>query len=148
MRHAFPDPTLEAITASVRSSEQTHGGEIRVAIEADLSLEALWSGMTARQRALQVFAFLGVWDTAARNGVLIYLCLADHAVEIITDRGLLCAGVSDAPWAEICTQLQNDCAAGHYQQGMCTAVISVGQLLRTHYPQRDHNEQADRPVVL
>lgn len=147
LRRAFSEATLQAITDCVARSEQQHGGEIRVAIEAELSTQALWRGRTSRARALEVFAALGVWDTDARNGVLIYTCLADRVVEIVADRGLQ-SRVSDAQWADICGQLQRDFAAGKYQQGMCDAVAAVGRLLAQHYPAVDRNEQSDRPVLL
>lgn len=147
LRRAFPAAVLQAITDSVRASEQRHGGEIRVAIEAELSTGELLRGLTPRERALQVFASLGVWDTQARNGVLIYVCLADRDVEIIADRGLH-AKVTGAQWEAVCAQLQTDCAAGKYQQGMCNAVTAVGQLIGVHYPVVDRNEQPDRPILL
>ena len=147
MRRAFPEHALQAITDSVRASEQRHGGEIRVVIEAELSLLSLWRGQSPRERALQLFASLGVWDTQLRNGVLIYLCLADRVVEIVADRGLQ-SKVTDAQWADLCVQLQADCASGNYQQGMCGAVQVVGELIGTHYPVADRNEQPDRPVLL
>jgi uncharacterized membrane protein len=147
LRRAFPLEALQAITESVRASEQQHGGEIRVAIEADLSARRLWQHQTPRVRALEVFASLGVWDTQARNGVLIYLCLADRDVEIVADRGLH-TKVSDAEWAEVCAQLQADCAAHRFQQGVSNAVMHVGRLLGVHYPVADRNEQSDHPVML
>lgn len=146
-RRAFPEAALQAITESVRASERLHGGEIRVAIEAELPLRALLRGQSSRTRALEVFAALGVWDTAARNGVLIYLCLADRDVEIVADRGLQVA-ISQVEWAEICARLQQDCAAGRYSQGMCAAVAAVGGLIGRNYPVADHDEQPDRPVLL
>jgi uncharacterized membrane protein len=147
LQRAFPEQALAAITASVRTSEQRHGGEIRVAIEADLSVSRLLRRQTSRARALEVFAKLGVWDTQARNGVLIYLCLADRVVEIIADRGLH-TKVSDDEWAVVCAQLQTACSSGKYQQGMCDAVIAVGPLLAMHFPISDRNEQSDHPVLL
>jgi len=147
LRRAFPESALQAITAGVKASEQTHGGEIRVAIEADLSAASLWQGQTPRARAMEVFASLGVWDTQARNGVLIYLCLADRDVEIVADRGLQ-TKVGDDEWQAVCAQLQAACAAGEYEQGMCAAVAAIGQLLARHYPAIDRNELPDRPAVL
>jgi uncharacterized membrane protein len=147
LRRAFPLQALQAITECVRASEQRHGGEIRVAIEAEVSAANLLRNQTPRARALEVFAALGVWDTQMRNGVLIYLCLADRDVEIIADRGLY-SKVSDAQWAAVCAQLQADCAAANYQQGMCNAVTAVGQLIGEHYPVVDRNEQPDHPVLL
>lgn len=147
LRRAFPPQALQAITESVRVSELLHGGEIRVGIEAELSSLNLLRGLSPRDRALQVFGLLKVWDTQARNGVLIYLCLADRSVEIIADQGLE-TKVTELQWAEVCQQLQADCAAGNYQQGMCSAVVAVGQLIGAHYPVADRNEQPDRPVLL
>lgn len=147
LRRAFPTATLEAITAQVRASEQMHGGEIRVAIEAELPLHALWTPLSSRARAVEAFASLQVWDTSARNGVLIYLCLADRAVEIVADRGFE-ARISSEEWAVICRELEAACAAGRYQTGVCEAVAKVGRLIGQHYPQADRNEQDDRPVLM
>lgn len=147
IQRAFPPAVLQAITDSVRASELLHGGEIRVAIEAERAVWPLLQGQTPRQRALEVFAKLGVWDTAQRNGVLIYLCVADRCVEIVVDRGLQ-GRVSDAEWGAICVQLQNDCAASQFQTGMCQAVTAAGRLLGRHFPGTDRNEQPDQPVFL
>lgn len=146
LRRAFPEATLQAITDSVRESEQQHGGEIRVAIEAELPLRALLDGQTPHERAVDVFALLGVWDTQVRNGVLIYLNLADRDVEIVADRGL--NQVSAAEWTEVCMQLERHFAASQFGQGVCTAVGSVGKLIGRHYPVVDRNEQIDRPFLL
>lgn len=147
LRRAFPESVLQAITDAVRASESLHGGEIRVAIEAELSSQALLRGQAPRARALEVFASLGVWDTAARNGVLIYVCLADRDVEIIADRGLH-AHVTAAEWAEVCVQLQREFTVGQYGPGMCAAIDAVGKLIGRHFPVADRNEQPDRPTLL
>ena len=70
------------------SARRSHSGEIRFVVETAFDLPELWRGLPARQRALQVFGQFGVWDTAHNNGVLIYVLMADHAVEIIADRGI------------------------------------------------------------
>ncbi len=88
LRRRFPAATLDAIESAIRQCESRHAGEIRFAVEAALPLSSLWRGQTPRERALEVFSQLRVWDTAHNNGVLIYLLLADHDVEIIADRGV------------------------------------------------------------
>src|SRR5690606_33214165 len=80
-RRAFPDAALERIEAAIERSEREHHAELRVAIEASLPLRDVFRGRTPRDRALEVFAQTGVWDTEANNGVLLYVLLADHAVE-------------------------------------------------------------------
>ena len=57
-------------------------------VEAGLPLSYLWRERRARERALAMFGKLRVWDTEHNNGVLIYLLLAEHAIEIVADRGL------------------------------------------------------------
>ncbi|MEP7284026.1 MAG: TPM domain-containing protein, partial [Rubrivivax sp.] len=87
-RRALDDAALERLAQRVRTSEVRHSGEIRISVEAGLPLGYLWQGLSARDRALTLFGKLRVWDTEANNGVLIYLLLAEHAIEIVADRGL------------------------------------------------------------
>ena len=70
----FPAHILNAIEQAVRQAEFTHGGEIRFAVEGELSTAELFADLPPRERALQVFSQLRVWDTAQNNGVLIYVC--------------------------------------------------------------------------
>lgn len=85
---AFPRPALARIEQAIRTSEKTHDGELRFAVEAGLDFPHLLKGVTPRQRACQVFAQLGVWDTVHNSGVLIYLQLVDRRIEIVADRGI------------------------------------------------------------
>ena len=87
-RLKFPQAALDAIEQAVTRAERTHAGEIRFAIETSLPPLHIVNGMSPRARALEVFAQLRVWDTEHNNGVLIYVQLADRAVEIVADRGL------------------------------------------------------------
>lgn len=147
MHRAFPAAALAEIAAAVESSEARHGGEIRVAIEADLPLGDVLAGQTPRERAIQVFAELGVWDTAARNGVLLYVCLADRDVEIVADRGFQSL-VHPEQWAEICGRMEVDFAAGKSVQAVLAAIGAIGDLIAAHYPTVDRNELSNRPVLL
>jgi len=147
MQRVFSSAILDAIAEQIKQCEATHGGEIRVAIEAELSTQALLKNQTARERAIEVFANLHVWDTAARNGVLIYLCVADRAIEIIADRGFE-GKVSAQKWQEVCALLQHHCAEGNYRSAVGSAIQSVSSLIAEHFPQADRNELSDRPVLL
>ena len=88
VRQVFPAASLRVIEAAIRDCEMTHTGEIRFAVEAALHPLALWRKQTARERAIEVFARLRIWDTEQNNGVLIFLLLADRDVEIVADRGI------------------------------------------------------------
>jgi len=147
LRRAFPESTLQAVTAMVAESEQTHGGEIRVAIEGDWPLIALWRGVTARQRAIQVFNQLQVGNTQSHNGVLIYLNLAERDVEIVADPGLD-PWITTTEWDGVCRTMEVALAKGDFETAVCAAVRQVGALLARTFPAKDRNEQSDRPVLL
>src|SRR5690349_5271612 len=87
-RRHFTTRVLAEIETAIRETESLHAGEIRFVVETALDLPELVQDLSPRQRAMQIFGQLGVWDTAQNNGVLIYLLLADHGVEIIADRGI------------------------------------------------------------
>ena len=148
-RVLLPEAALAQIEAEVRTAELTHAGEIRVAVETSLSFGQLWQELSARERALQVFAALGVWDTAHNNGVLVYVLLADRAVEIIADRAIA-AQVPAEEWAALCTEVAERFRQGEPAAGCCLAVRSVGQRLARHFPAAggDGNELPNQPVLL
>jgi len=150
-RRALDDAALDRLADRVRRSEVRHGGEIRVCVEAGLPLSYLWRDAAARERALAMFGKLGVWDTEANNGVLIYLLLADHRIEIVADRGL--AGrVSDAEWAAVCRVIEAEMRAGHPEQAILAGIGAVSDHLARHFPQSDgqpdEDELPNRPHLL
>lgn len=151
VRRAFPPEALARIEAAVGASEHTHSGEIRVAIEGTLEPAEVARGKTPRARALEVFAALGVWDTDANNGVLIYVLLADRDVEIVADRGFN-GHVTAAAWAAVCEDMQREFRAGRYAEGVVAGVEAVGRIIGAVYPQRpgqrDEDELPNRPALL
>jgi uncharacterized membrane protein len=148
---AFPDSTLSAIESAVTATEQLHSGEVRFAIEAALDPSRVSRGQTPRQRALEVFAALGVWDTAANNGVLIYVLLADRDVEIVADRGFN-GMVSLDEWQAICVAMDARFQAGDFESGAVECVRRVGEIVARHFPvrpgERNPNELPNRPALL
>ena len=111
---------LARIEARVKASEERHGGEIRIYVEAGLPWSYLRRGATPRERAISMFSKLGVWDTEANNGVLIYLLLAEHAIEIVADRGLG-RQVDPATWAGIADTMREHFRRGEAACGYCAA---------------------------
>ena len=124
---------LDRLEAAIRASELRHSGEIRVCVEAALPWADLRARTSAHQRALTVFGQLGVWDTEANNGVLIYLLLADHAIEVIADRGLA-RQVPAAHWQGVVQGLSAELRAGEFERGLLAAVAAVGETLVAHFP--------------
>jgi len=149
-RRALEPAVVQRLQQRVATSERAHSGEIRVCVEAGLPLSYLWRGLTARDRAITMFGKLRVWDTAHNNGVLIYLLLAEHAIEIVADRGLN-AHVSAAQWAAIVGTMRQALRSGRHEDGLNTAIDAVDALLRQHFPlaagQANPNELPDEPVL-
>ncbi|WP_184621339.1 TPM domain-containing protein [Xanthomonas sp. 3058] len=150
-QRSFPPSCMDAIAAAVASSERSHTGQIMVAVESDLPLAALWRGQTARQCAEQAFARLRTWDTEANNGVLIYLLLADHAIEVVADRGLR-SRVPEAQWAEVCRRMQQFLRDGEHEAAVLAGIEAVTDVLTEHFPAvagaQHEDELPDRPQLL
>lgn len=146
---AFPAAALRDIERAITASETRHSGELRVVVEAAQHPLAVWRGQTARDRAIEVFSLLRIWDTAHNNGVLIYLQMADHDIEIVADRGIQ-SRVGDAVWAALCRQLEARFARGEFRDGALDCVEAVTQELARHFPPdgHPHNELPDRVVLL
>ncbi len=149
-RHALGDEALARIEARVAASEQRHGGEIRVCIEAGLPLSYLWRDATARERAIAMFGKLRVWDTEDNNGVLIYLLLAEHRIEIVADRGID-RHVSPQQWQGMLNDMATAFKAGRFEDGLNAAIDAVDAQLALHFPlaagQRNVNELPDAPSL-
>ncbi|WP_271007285.1 TPM domain-containing protein [Paucibacter sp. B51] len=133
---ALPDAALARIEAQVRASEARHQGQICVCVEAGLPTSYLWKGLQARDRAITLFGKLRVWDTEANNGVLIYLLLADRAIEVVADRGLKPC-VSPQQWQALVASLGEALKAGQFEPGLAAAVNGVSELLCEHFPLRE-----------
>ena len=151
IRRALSPQALERLTQHVSASEALHTGEIRYCVEASLPVSYLRRGAPARERAEMLFGKLRVWDTANRNGVLIYLLLADHAIEIVADRGLN-ACVDPATWSQIAEHMADDFRQHRFEQGLTRALDEVSALLIKHCPAPANatrlNELPNRPVLL
>lgn len=145
-RRAIGDDGLARLTARVRDSESRHAGEICISVEGGLPLSYVWQGLTARDRAVTLFGKLRVWDTEANNGVLIYLLLAEHAIEIVADRGLA-RHVPPDHWQQVLGGMREAFRARRFEQGLMDAIAAVEALLLQHYPlgagERNPNELPD-----
>ncbi|WP_428421378.1 TPM domain-containing protein [Methylibium sp.] len=150
VRRALGPVALDRIEQRVRASEAAHSGEIRVCVEAGLPLGYLWRDLSARQRALTLFGKLRVWDTEHNNGVLIYLLLAEHRIEIVADRGLT-RQVDAAHWQAIVDGMGAAFRERRFEDGLNAAIDAVDALLREHFPLApgadNPNELPDAPVL-
>ena len=148
LRSRFSQETLNAIETEIAKSEEQHTGELRFAIETALDLPPLLHGMQSRQRALDVFSLLRVWDTETNSGVLIYLLLVDHKVEIVADRGIA-AKVEQSEWDAVCREMEQAFRIGEFASGSIAGVRRVSALLAQHFPPgiRNPNELPNKPYI-
>ena len=148
-RRDFPPKVLAAIEAAIKAGEATHSGQVRFVVEGALDGRPLFKNQPARERALDIFSQLRIWDTAHNNGVLIYLLLADHNVEIIADRGID-TKVGAAGWENICAGMEKDFKAGSFERGVINGIEAVSRELAKHFPPYagEPNELPDAPVVI
>lgn len=150
LHRALPPDLLDRLARQVASSEREHGGEIRIHAEPALPLSYLWRDATARERAITQFGKLRVWDTEHNNGVLIYLLLAEHAIEIVADRGLA-RHVPAETWQGLVSHIAAAFREGRYEQGLAQAVDETSALLKRHFPHAPGasapNELPDRPTL-
>lgn len=130
---AFPPAVKDAIAEAISASRDAHVGQVYFAVEGALHVRPLFKGQTAQQRALEVFSHLRVWDTELNNGLLIYLLLADRAVEIVADRGLY-SRVNRGEWGCICRQMEASFKQKNYQAGVIAGIQAVTQQLIHHFP--------------
>ena len=149
VRRIFPPQALATIEAAIRAGEATHSGQVRFVVEGALDGAPLFRDQPARERALDIFSKLRIWDTAHNNGVLIYLLLADRDVEIIADRGID-AHVGAAGWEQICQAMETDFRADNFAGGVIRGIDAVSRQLAAHFPQHGpgKNELPDAPVVM
>lgn len=149
VRARFPQATLDAIAVAVAVGEKQHRGQVRFVVEAELTSGQLWAGTTSRQRAIDVFSMLRVWDTEENNGVLLYVLLADRKVEIVADRGIH-RQVGDERWRAICREIELRYRRGDFLEGSLTGVEKISAELAHYFPPNGNarNEQPDAPVVM
>src|SRR5260370_2032571 len=149
LRRIFPREVLTNMERAIKASEATHSGQIRFVVEGALDGAPLFRNQSARQRALDVFSQLRIWDTAHNNGVLIYLLLADRDFEIVADRGID-TKVGGAGWGKICVEMETEFRAGNFKSGVIKGIEAVSVQLARHFPAHGvgRNELPDAPVVI
>lgn len=151
VRSVLPADAQQRLAERVTQSEQLHCGEIRICVEAALPASYVERNAPPRERALTLFGKLRVWDTEHNNGVLVYLLLQDHAIEIIADRGFN-RHVPHAAWSHIAERMSDALRANAYETALASAIDDITQLLATHFPPDPHrprlNELPDAPVII
>lgn len=150
VQRQFPDAALDRIEAAVAEGEKRHSAELRLAIEGSLSFgEVMLANRQPRDRALELFSELQVWDTEANNGVLVYLLLADKDVEVLADRGAAKA-LPERVWQHAVELIRQAFISGRNEEGVINAVQYLNDELAAVYPPGEENpdELPNRPAML
>ena len=149
VRRIFTPKVLADIEQAIKLTEASHSGQVRFVVEGALDGQPLFRDQPARERAMDIFAHLRIWDTAHNNGVLVYLLLADRKVEIVADRGID-AKVGAAGWQKICKAMETDFKAGNFEAGAIRGIGAVSKQLAAYFPKTGAgpNELPDAPVVM
>ncbi|SFU80651.1 TLP18.3, Psb32 and MOLO-1 founding protein of phosphatase [Polaromonas sp. YR568] len=156
-KRAIPADMLKRLAQRVAASERRHSGEIRICVEASLPMSYLWRlgkhhsiAQLTRQRAVTMFGKLRVWDTEHNNGVLIYVLLAEHAIEIVADRGVA-RHVSQAQWQAMVARMAGAFRENRYEDGLTQALEETSALLMAHFAEQSSsgkpNELSDTPLL-
>lgn len=137
----FDKENRERIKSAIEQAEKETSGEIRVCAEEHCPEEIL-------DRAAWYFDKLEMQKTAARNGVLIYIAMADRQLAIIGDAGIN-AVVGNAFWNETRDTMINLFKQGQLAEGLIAGIGKAGNALQKHFPRdaRDLNELPDDIVM-
>jgi uncharacterized membrane protein len=138
MMNPFSPDEQQRIVEAIRQAEKATSGEIRVHVEAHCTLD------DPVQRAIEVFAQLGMHQTKEQNGVLFYLAHADRKFAVVGDQGID-AKVPDKFWESTKEMMRTHFVAGAYAEGLSQGIIRAGQQLKQYFPYAsdDTNELAD-----
>ena len=156
-RRAIPPDMLLRLARRTAASEGRHSGQIRICVEASLPMSYLWRlgkqatmAQLVRQRAVMMFSKLRIWDTEHNNGVLIYLQLAERAIEIVADRGLN-QHVKPEEWQAMTQRMGSAFAEGKFEDGLTQTLAEVSALLVGHFPTFSDDRKSgglpDEPVL-
>lgn len=149
-RRLFPPAELLRLTDDIAHSELQHRGELKLVIEGSYTTTQLLADLQSRARAIELFGRYQVWDTEDNTGVLIYLLLAEHRIEIVADRGIA-RQVPQTQWDAICSEMQQALAQGKYIDGLRAGMLRITALLAQHFPAGavdNPNELCDAPIIL
>lgn len=148
-RQVFSEHILHDLENTIRESEKLHRGEIRLVVEHGLDVWDVINGLTARERAIDLFSHMRVWDTEENTGVLIYILFSEHQIEIIADRGIH-RRVEEGYWQALCQEMENAFRTGHYREGTLRAIEDLTQTLKRYFPAtlENTNELPNAPLVM
>ncbi|MDC6351277.1 TPM domain-containing protein [Zeaxanthinibacter sp. PT1] len=116
----------QAIVQAILQAEQKTSGEIRVHLEPHTDQDHF-------ERAKEIFHSLKMDNTRERNGVLIYVAVADHKFVILGDKGID-QMVPEDFWESTRDIIQQHFKKGAFRDGLVAGILNAGQELKAHFP--------------
>lgn len=135
---SFPQAILDTIEQAIASSETQHSSELRLCVEGGFDLRQILSKITPRERALNLFSELRLWDTEENSGILLYVLVAERKIEIVADRGIA-RKIEQSIWDGICQEIQAEFKQGRFKEGLMIGIEKLSQLLAQHFPAQTEN---------
>ncbi|MES2006135.1 MAG: TPM domain-containing protein [Bacteroidota bacterium] len=135
----FSESEKQLIVEAVQKAEQRTSGEVRIYVESHCRL------VNPVMRAKEVFHALKVYETAARNGVLVYVAMKDRQLAVYGDEGIH-AKVGHAFWNAEVAKMLSHFNKSDYASGIAEMILAIGEALATHFPyngETDINELPD-----
>jgi uncharacterized membrane protein len=132
------DTQKTEIINAIQTAERNSSGEIRVHIEKICSSE------NVLDRAAEVFAEIGMINTAQQNGVLFYLSIDDRKFAVIGDKGIDKV-VPENFWESTKILLRTHFSQGQFTEGLVKGIHLAGEQLKHFFPYQsdDLNELPD-----
>lgn len=135
----FSAEEKQLIVQAIQHAEQRTSGEVRIYVESHCSL------VNPVLRAKEVFHALHMTETAARNGVLLYMAMKDKQLAVYGDEGIHYK-VGHAFWNEEVKKMLQHFNKNNYATGIVEMIHQIGEALVTHFPndgKSDNNELPD-----
>jgi uncharacterized membrane protein len=134
----FSPEDEQLIVKAIRDAERCTSGEVRVYVESRCSY------VDALDRAVELFAEMGMQATRERNGVLVYVAVKDHQLAVFGDEGIH-QKVGPDYWNTEVLKMIRDFNRENYAVGIAGCVEDIGQALQEYFPftDKDTNELSD-----
>ncbi len=134
----FSPEEKDTIVEAIRKAEQRTSGEVRIYVEAKCPKA------DPVQRAGQIFFKLKMNQTAARNGVLLYLAMEDHRLAVYGDQGIH-ESVGDIFWQNAVDKMLAQFNQQYFVEGIVQIIADIGTALETHFPYDEKGDKNELP---
>lgn len=126
MKTFLTDKDEQLLVDAIERAESGTTGEIRLHLEYTCKGDPL-------ERAQVVFHELEMDQTAARNGVLLYIAIDDHKLAIYGDAGIS-DQVEDSFWQDELDKLINYFKKDQFEEGIEAVIADIGEKLQHFFP--------------